>query len=501
MDLFQQLPESEPVNADEARSSTLVKRLRVLLHAFPLFQLSQSDGRRDESLRHYDTLVLALKILDVIAERMGMEVEADREYIDYTLEPVLNGMDAKAGLLPNRERHQLIVDRILSFLRNDADAGRPFKQTYHDVQIDGSIVERQLEFRLIRDEFNLSAQGGETVMKLTDEAVNLYFNALGLDLEDSQAAMEAIVHSQLMRGKFDEARDNAHYALRQSRLYRDKLARMLRDTQRDITRVDWADAAPRLIADAMKHLETRLDVEGNIIQVTQARLDALTPGTRESAAVASVAAYIQQCIETHAHLQKDLIVARTTFLDSQAQQAFVPAHLSAHPNLMRDVVMPILTMNVADAQTVFDHTLPFLVTPQPPALLSLNNLFYGLLRPKRAQRKDWIDIDMIEPDRFDQDMARYSAIDREIVETFLQSIRKPTTLTSLLAYARKQHFSAPQCEIIVLLVMQHFDINSTETPIVSVEKTGGLLEDPVFFGDEVTIRPYEPFHAQKALFE
>ncbi len=500
MDLFSQLPESEPINVEEARNNTLVKRLRALLHAFPLFQLSQSDNRRDESLRHYDTLVIALKILDVIAERMGMEIEADREYIDYTLEPMLDGMDQAAGILPSRERHQQIVDRILSFLRNDGDARRPFRQSYHDVQEDGSIVERQLEFRLIRDEFNLGAQGGETVMKLTDEAVNLYFNALGLDLEDSQAAMEAIVHSQLMRGKFDEARDNAHYALRQSRLYRDKLARLLRDTQRDISRVDWAEAAPKLIADAMHHLENRLDVESGIIQVTQERLDALPPGTSESAAVARVAAYIQQCVETHTRLQRDLLVSRSTFLDSQAQQAFVPEELSSRPNLMREVVEPLLRMNVNDALSVIDKTIPYLVTPQPPSMLSLNNLFYGLLRPRRAQRKDWIDIESFEADQFDQDIERYTQLDREIVEAFLQAIQQPITLTDLLAYARKQRFSSEQCEVIVLLVMQHFDINSTETPIVRVEKTGGILNDPVFYGDEVMISPFIAPSTQKNLF-
>ena len=500
MDLFSQMPEKAAINADETRSSTLVKRLRVLLHAFPLFQLSQADNRRDESLRHYDTLVLALKILDVIAERMGMEVEADREYIDYALEPMLDGMDVQAGLLPNKGRHMMIVDRILAFLRNDADSRRPFKQTYHDVQADGSIIERQLEFRLIRDEFNLGAQGGETVMKLTDEAVNLYFNALGLDLEDSQAAMEAVVHSQLMRGKFDEARDNAHYALRQSRLYRDKLARLLRDTQRDISRVDWVEAAPRLISDAMKHLETRLDVEGNIIQVTQARLDGLTPGTQESAAVARVSSYIQQCIETHTQLQRDLIVARTTFLDSQAQQAFVTVQMSSCPNLMRDVVEPLLGMNVKDALEVIDKTIPYLVTPQPPSMLSLNNLFYGLLRPKRAQRKDWIDIDGIDPDEIDRDIERYTTYDREIAESYLQSLQGPTTLSALLARGRKQHFSQAQCEVIVLLVMQHFDINSTETPIVLVERTGELLNDEVFYGDEVKVSPYIKPDKQRKLF-
>lgn len=487
MDLFSQLPDDAPVTSDELRNSSLVKRLRVLLHASPLFQLSQSDSRRDESFRHYDTLTIALKIMDIIAERMGMEVEADREYIDFSLAPLLDGMDRRAGLLPDVNRHVQMVDRVLGFLRNDGEARRPFKLTYTDIDASGAISERQVEFRLIQDAFGLD---GSTVLRLTNEAVNLYFNALELDLEDSQAATEAIVHSQMCRGKFDEARRSAHYAVRQSRLYCDRLRKMLRDTQRDISRVDWVDKAPKLIAEAMGHLEARLDVEQNIILTASERLEQLTPGTAESMSVARVVSAIQYCIGTHTVLQRELMTARTTFLDSQAQQVFVSEQASRMPELMRDVVEPLMSMGVCDVLSVVDKTLPHLMAPKIPTQVSLCFLFDGLLRPRRQIRRTWIDIEPVDAEHFTGDILRYREEDRNIIEHLLASLIKPTTLSDLLAYARAQRFTRTQCEIIVLLVMQHFDIESTEKPIVLVEKANTLLVDPEFYGDEVWISPY-----------
>ncbi|MBQ9395462.1 MAG: hypothetical protein IJU23_08090 [Proteobacteria bacterium] len=488
MDLFSQLPDDAPVTSDELRNSSLVKRLRVLLHAYPLFQLSQSDTRRDEAFRHYDTLTIALKIMDIVAERMGMEVEADREYVDFALGPLLDGMDRRAGLVPDVTRHVQIVDRVLAALKNDSDARRPFKLPYIDIDAAGDVTERQLEFRLIQDAFGLD---GTTVMRLTNEAVNLYFNALELDLEDSQAATEAIVHSQMCRGKFDDARRSAHYAVRQSRLYCDRLRRLLRDTQRDISRVDWVSNAPKLIGEAMDHLEARLDVEQKIILTASDRLDALTPGTPESIAVARVVQAIQVCIETHTILQRELMTARTTFLDSQAQQAFVSEKASSMPNLMAEVVEPLMGMAVNDVLEVVDNTLPHLMAPKIPTQVSLCFLFDGLLRPKRQLRREWIDIEPIEADHFSGDIARYSEGDRNIVEHLLRSIVHGTTLSDLLAYARVQRFTRVQCEIIILLIMQHFDVESTEKPIVRVEKTGALLTDTEYYGDEVWISPFE----------
>ncbi|MBO5752511.1 MAG: hypothetical protein J6S69_02305, partial [Proteobacteria bacterium] len=122
--------------------------------------------------------------------------------------------------------------------------------------------------------------------------------------------------------------------------------------------------------------------------------------------------------------------------------------------------------------------------------LSLCFLFDGLLRPKRQLRRDWIDIEPIEANHFAGDISRYSEEDRQIAEHLLRSIVQPTTLSELLAYARVQRFTRTQCEVIVLLVMQHFDVESAEKPIVLVEKANTLLSDPEYYGDEVWIRPY-----------
>ena len=67
-------------NIGWARS--LTDKLRVLLHTTPLLELKQSDARRDPELRHYDSLALAVKALDVIIENMGLDTEADRAPAD-----------------------------------------------------------------------------------------------------------------------------------------------------------------------------------------------------------------------------------------------------------------------------------------------------------------------------------------------------------------------------------------------------------------------------------
>ena len=118
-------------------------------------------------------------------------------------------------------------------------------------------------------------------------------------------------------------------------------------------------------------------------------------------------------------------------------------------------------------------------------------MFDGLLRPKRQQRRDWIDIEPIEAQQVAMDLSRYSEEDRTIVEHLLRSIVKPTTLSDLLAYARAQRFTRAQCDIIVLLVMQHYDVESTEKPMIHVEKANTLLIDPEYYGDEVWLSPFE----------
>ena len=89
----------------EVWPADLTRRLRVLLHTLPLDGVRRGDAIRDTELRHYDGLALALRVLDLVIDRLGLEAEADREAITRVLGPALSAMDAAAGLATSPERH------------------------------------------------------------------------------------------------------------------------------------------------------------------------------------------------------------------------------------------------------------------------------------------------------------------------------------------------------------------------------------------------------------
>ena len=217
----------------------LTHRLRVLLHTAPLHELRLGDSRRDPELRHYDSLSLAMKVFDLVVDSAGLDREVNRERVEQALGPLLDQMDAASGLAPDPSRHEAIVDRVLGGLRNDLDRRRPFEEVYTGFEEDLSAVRRKLEFRLLVDYFHPS---GSTVLRLSNEAINLYLNALELDIEDAQAAAEAVVMSQLARGRFDEAVQTARNARWQSLRFAEKVTAIIRETRRDVSRVDWRGA-------------------------------------------------------------------------------------------------------------------------------------------------------------------------------------------------------------------------------------------------------------------
>ena len=53
----------------------LTQRFRVLLHALPLFQARINDPMRDPENRHYDSMALAMKVLNLIIENTGLGSE------------------------------------------------------------------------------------------------------------------------------------------------------------------------------------------------------------------------------------------------------------------------------------------------------------------------------------------------------------------------------------------------------------------------------------------
>lgn len=473
--------------ACEIWPAELTHRLRVMLHTAPLDTLRRGDSMRDAPLRHYDGMALALRVLDAVIDRLGLEEEADRESLTRALAPVLSAMDTLAGMDPNTRRHDGMVEKVLGALRNDGDARRPFREEYTALGDGAEATRHAMEFRLLFDAFHPS---GKTVIRPSNEACNLYLRLLDLDIEDAQSAAEAVVESQLARGRFDEAVHSARQARIQSVRFREKVMTKLRETRRDVDRIDWREEVPRMLDDARTHLKRRLSVERGILDVADERLDTLPDEDEEGRqAVARVHALVKDCQNCHTELHGQLMGARNVFLDAQAQQSFSPRPSRPLPNLPEDVLEPVLGLPLGASVPLVGQGLSMLTGAQPPiALLDYPALVSWMIQPRRARPRKDIPVVPVDPSMVDAELLRYPAEIRAEAAELLGGMRLPARLSEAMQVARDQGAGRRTLEVLTLLVLQGYASEDRAAAGVASDRADGArLEDPDFHGDDLII--------------
>jgi len=464
----------------------------VLLHTKPLLDLKRSDDLRAAELRHYDTLALAIKIWDLIVESTGLDSEVDRVRVRSSLAPLLAEMDRGAGLEPDAVSHQAIVDAVLGALTNDGDGRRPFAITYQDLT-DGAAVERRLEFRLVWD--YLHPDGG-TVLRLSNEAVNLYLRAWDLDIEDAQAAAEAVVFSQLQRGKFDEAVQSARNSRMQSLRYWEKIMRIVRETRRDVQRVDWAGEVPKLLDDALLHIKTRTDMEASILRTARERLDVLEEGSNAKP-VAEVCGIVEDCRQRHFALHGQLMSARNVFLDEQERQVFRLKAVMNLPSLATEVLEPLLAMPCKGALRVLEDTAAPLMGAVPPQLVSLTDLVHWMLQPRRGEPANDLPLEETDLVHYGDELMRFPEDIRSQGEWLLEDIDRQTRFSELLSAVGDWDAPNELQEYLVLAVLHRFAPEPGESLGLTVERAPfGVLDTEFFFGDELVLVPETANYAE-----
>jgi hypothetical protein len=465
----------------------LTRRTRVLLHALPILNLKLADAKRDPEFHHYDSLALAMKSLDLIIENTGLDAEIDAAGLVARLSPLLTAMDAARGLDPDPDRHEAMVEKLLAALRNEGHNRRPFSVPYQDFDAEGGAVRRVLEFRILEDVFH--PRGG-TVLRLSNEAVNLFLNALELDIEDAQAAAEAVVHSQLARGKFNEAVQSAKTANWHSIRYAEKIDRLLRATRRDLEGVDWREAAPRLLEEAMAHIRGRLDIEDHIIGSAEDRLDVLAEADDQRESVARILSLVRSCRMRHLSVQGQLISARQVFLEEQVRQAFIPRALVGRPDLLTGVLEPMLAMGRETAQAVTEERFGAFAGAAPPPVFSLADQIGWGLQPRRPATRGTVAVE--EPDLtvLGPELRRFDPDEVDRAQNRLAALDRPTPLSDLLAAADADGEPTAVRELLGLMVLRRFDPESEALPAFGAAALpGGPLAMPPFYGDDLLVTP------------
>lgn len=438
-----------------AWTNDLAQRLRSLLHATPLTDLRTSDEHHDISTRHYDSLTLALKLLDAVVEYTGLEDELDHDGARRVLAPLLRAMDHVAGVEPDVDRHDAVVRRLLAALQNDKSGREPFDVTYLDAGERGELVTRHVTFRLLSD-YHVGGPGdGRIVLRLSNEAINLVLNALSLDLADAQAATEAVVDSQFRRGRFDDALRSAQNARIRSVNYSRSIDEQLERTQRDVRRVDWREAMPRMLDDARIHIELRLHTEERILEAAEAKLDELA-GSEQATQVAQIVSLMKDCRRRHLELHGRLMRARAIFLEAQGRQVFVAARAFARPDLAAQILTPVLRMPARVASVLAERAFHLCHPPVAPNVFGFSEYVHYLTRPKREIGPGSHDIAPRDLVSYGSDPAFFSAEVRAAALAALSAVDATTPLSALLRETTAATSAGPVADLIAFVTLRAF---------------------------------------------
>lgn len=462
------------------------QRMKVLVHASPLFDLKRSDSFRDGIYQHYHALPLAMKVIDIVIENMGLPTPVTREFITRELEPLLCAMDDANGVAPSAGQHEAMAGKVLSALLNARGQYR-HDIDYGDFEPNGQSLMRHAGFKLIEERY---VANDVISVRASDPLIHIYLKALDRDIEDEQAAAEAVVKAQIDRGKFAEAERSAHEAKIRSIMYQTKIRAIVKDTAQHYARHDWHDDVPRELRIAEGHIKGRLAAERATINAAKEWVAKLPEGDAGSTALRRVIQLTRECVNVHSDLQNELMRARPIFLDAQGRQGYRPRPAAIFPNIHEDVLLPTMRARAPDARQVAVASFPLFLGSAPRAPFNLRQLMGRLLAPKRVYSDEGRIAEAPDLGEPPEDDRLFTPVILAEASAYIDAIEESILLSELLARAHPQA-SGATLRYITLWAYHALAPNEEDAADFDVQFAPGRFRIAGIEGDDLLIRPKE----------
>lgn len=493
----------EPLSPSGVWTEDMARRLKVLYHASPLFDLGRNASRNDD-LSDYDVVVIAFKFLDVLAEETGLGDGISADQAIESVIPLLAIMDRNAQRTPNPERQRKVARRVLDYLLNRSDGSRKFEIDYmSSIRPDGSAEQAVLKFRLVEE---VNRTWNEVVLRLSPEAVNLIFRMLAVDLESSMAATEAILEHLIRRGRFDDALNSAQQALKQAGVYRLKINAFRRNVRSDIM----LELGSNSLNEAMEFVRERQEKEKILYAQICARREDLRKGDASQGEedvrynrLSEILTLITQCQGIYASLVYDIMDAQREFTQEHGKQCLRPKPVRGrYPNLMIEQAPPIFLAPLAKVEPGLLAFYQRLAGHRPPERFSFNHLMNPLKRPLPSEDSlEESEETAIQPEPY---TAQIRPEDWVWVQAFIADVKQRTRLSDLLKEVGQQdNLNGPRRLALIIEVIRGFVFGAEKPGVklsISTMDDARPLKwrDLEFYGDDMWV---EPLASGKELLE
>lgn len=370
-----------PLAQDETHGSlevrelgdAVVRRTRTLIAPAPILELEGNKAQRDLDLSRHDLRMLCLVVLDVVIDKMGFGTGATRRDLATALAPILRS--AVPDISPDREARLLEI--AFEALLNEKGRRQQFIERYAALE-NGAVRWREFAYRLLEETQALDSD--ERVLRASSEAINLYTEMLGYNLEDAAEADLAVLKYQSQRGRLDDAIQTARQAQIRAKAYAEKVRLALEVVRRDADQAKWTGEVLQLIDGALQHIKERLRKEGELRSGLEQRRD--QAAGNDLAKLTRLLDEIDKSERTNLELHNVLITANDKFREEHARQRLRRATTALRVSLEAEILLPWLEAEVGFVRKAAVPALNLLVGHAVPVPPSLEQLWAKLLAPQ-----------------------------------------------------------------------------------------------------------------------
>jgi hypothetical protein len=473
-----------PVPPLETRElgDAVVRRTRSLITLSPILEIERSKTQRELDLSKHDLRMLSLVVLDVVIDKMGFGTGAGRHDIALAMAPILRAADP--GLA--HEAEEQIIDLVLNALLNERDRRQQFVERYGALE-DGFVVWREFAYRLLEERQLPDSE--ERIFRASSEAINLYTEMLGYNLEDAAQADLAVLKYQSDRGRLDDAIHTARQAQIRAKAYAEKIRMALELARRDADQARWTTEIVPVISHALEHIADRLHKEGELRGGLEQRRDQASDEDLKK--INRLLAEIEKSEHTNLEVHKLLLTANDSYREEHSRQRLRRLTSGLHVNLQADILLPWLGTEVCVANELVSGVFNIVAGHGIIPVTGLDQMWSRLLAPPVQASVPEADIIMPTTELLPEPPPPFSVEEQRAVRDFLRAeLSGRRTLGGLLLVAGDRGLTSPAKRLFVLLTMQQFGAIGDQLQF-RVRPSGAPLSCGKFSGNDLELSRLE----------
>lgn len=326
--------------------ASITRRRRALAPIQVLTDIERTKANLEGDFwHHYDLFNVALAVIDQVALAMG--ISAGRTW-DETLDYARSQAARQVPEAGESEWTKVAERVVVSLVTTEVEI------VPYLVHTTKGAAWRSQRFRLLY--VHPSGADGSEHLRASEQAINIFVEALDLDIEAAQIANEAQLTALIARGAVESAVQIARHARYRSIQFQERIRRIIADTLIDPDTHDWVGDVPALLDAALTHVRDRLDAEAGLLDAVADRRAELDDRTR-LAATNQLIEILRECRHRHDELHHHLIGARTRLREALDDRFTRPPRSVHRCDLATDLLGPYLGRRTRKAAEAGDRML------------------------------------------------------------------------------------------------------------------------------------------------